>query len=270
MSRKYKLPPYAPEPTVTVEENAGPVLPPYYDEAVMAHGEGWTENPPYFLTAYGLAVRGGYGGTAEEWIASLKGETGESAYDLAREAGYEGTEEELAQALTALPDYARTAEEAMAAALAAAARAEAAADGMVPQTRKINGHDLSRDRSLTAADLGLGNVANERQYSALNPPPLPMPAQIGAATPVCTGTVAFGAQWTGDGPYTQTVTVTGAAVTAKSKVDLQPSAAQLDALIADGVGALLVENNAGTLTAYALGAAPSAAMTMQCTVEETA
>ena len=65
MSRKYKLPPYAPEPTVTVEENAGPVLPPYYDEAVMAHGEGWTENPPYFLTAYGLAVRGGYGGTAE-------------------------------------------------------------------------------------------------------------------------------------------------------------------------------------------------------------
>ena len=67
------FPPYAPEPTVTVEDSGGPVLPPYYDEAVMAHGEGWTENPPYFLTAYGLAVRGGYGGTAEEWIASLKG-----------------------------------------------------------------------------------------------------------------------------------------------------------------------------------------------------
>ena len=248
MSGRYKLPPYAPEPTVTVEENAGPVLPPYYDEAVMAHGEGWTENPPYFLTAYGLAVRGGYGGTAEEWIASLKGETGESAYDLAREAGYAGTEEELAQALTDLPDYARIAEEAKAAAVAAAARAEAAADGMVPQTRKINGHDLSRDRSLTAADLGLGNVANERQYSAVNPPPLPTPAQIGAATPVRTGSVALSAQWTGDGPYTQTVTVTGAAVTAKSKVDLQPSAAQLAALIGDGVGALVVENDAGTRT----------------------
>ena len=37
---------------------------------------------------------------------------------------------------------------------------------------------------------------------------------------------------------------------------------------ADGVAALWVENNNGTLTAYALGAAPSAAMTAQCTVTE--
>lgn len=33
---------------------------------------------------------------------------------------------------------------------------------------------------LTAADVGLGNVANERQYSANNPPPTPTPAEIGA------------------------------------------------------------------------------------------
>ena len=36
--------------------------------------------------------------------------------------------------------------------------------------------------NVTAAEVGLGNVANERQYSALNPPPLPTPADIGAAT----------------------------------------------------------------------------------------
>ena len=36
----------------------------------------------------------------------------------------------------------------------------------------------------------------------------------------------------------------------------------------DGVTALTVENNAGILTAYALGAAPSAAMTVQCTLTE--
>ncbi len=33
---------------------------------------------------------------------------------------------------------------------------------------------------LTASDVGLGNVANERQYSAQNPPPTPTPAEIGA------------------------------------------------------------------------------------------
>lgn len=36
--------------------------------------------------------------------------------------------------------------------------------------------------NVSASDVGLGNVANERQYSAQNPPPLPTPADIGAAT----------------------------------------------------------------------------------------
>lgn len=44
------------------------------------------------------------------------------------------------------------------------------------QTTSGNPHNV------TAAEVGLGNVANERQYSALNPPPLPTPADIGAAT----------------------------------------------------------------------------------------
>ena len=82
------------------------------------------------------------------------------------------------------------------------------------------------------------------------------------------GSIALSAAWSGNGPYTQTVTVTGAAVTQHSKVDLQPTAAQLAALLADGVTALVIENNAGTLTAYALGAAASASMTVQCTVTE--
>lgn len=70
------------------------------------------------------------------------------------------------------------------------------------------------------------------------------------------------------GVFSQAVTVTGATVTANSKVDLQPGAAALQQLLSDGVTALWVENNGGTLTAYALGAPPSAAMTVQCTVAE--
>lgn len=84
------------------------------------------------------------------------------------------------------------------------------------------------------------------------------------------GTITLSATWSGSGPYTQTVTVTGATVTANSRVDLQLGAAALQLLVDDGVAALWVENNNGTLTAYALGAAPSAGGTVQCTVTEVA
>lgn len=74
------------------------------------------------------------------------------------------------------------------------------------------------------------------------------------------------AAWTGENPYTQSVTLTG--ITAQSKVDLQPDATVLAALIDDGVNALYIANNNGSLTAYAVGAAPKADMTVQATVME--
>ena len=49
---------------------------------------------------------------------------------------------------------------------------------------------------------------------------------------IARGTLTLSDAWAGAGPYTQTVTVTGAACGAGSRVDLQPSAAQLAALIA--------------------------------------
>lgn len=116
--------------------------------------------------------------------------------------------------------------------------------GAVPTSRKINGQELSANISLDAND-------------------------VGAAVPPEVGSVSLSASWSGAGPYSQTVTVTGATVTADSKVDIQLTAAQIASLIFAGVTGLVIENNNGTLIAYAVGAAPSA-MTIQVTVTEVA
>jgi len=91
-------------------------------------------------------------------------------------------------------------------------------------------------------------------------------ANHGTGTAKVTSVTLTAANWTGSDPYTQTVSVSGG--TANSKVDLQPTAAQLAQLISDGVVSLLIENNSGTFTAYALGAATSTDMTIQATVTE--
>lgn len=39
-------------------------------------GSGKAEAQGYYLSAYGIAVKGGYNGTEEEWLESLKGEPG--------------------------------------------------------------------------------------------------------------------------------------------------------------------------------------------------
>jgi hypothetical protein len=64
-------------------------------------------DPPYYITAYSLAVMMGFQGTVEEWLASLKGEKGDmgkDTYEYALEQGYEGTREEFWAKL--LADYA--------------------------------------------------------------------------------------------------------------------------------------------------------------------
>lgn len=114
--------------------------------------------------------------------------------------------------------------------------------GAVPDTRTINGKALSSNVALDAED-------------------------VGAAEPVQVGSISLSGSWSGSGPYSQTVTVTGATVTASSKVDIQLTAAQIASLISAGVTGLVIENNAGTLTAWAVGASPSA-MTVQVTVTE--
>lgn len=53
--------------------------------------------------AYNIALKHGFEGTEEEWLASLKGGDGKTAYDLAVDAGYEGTVEEWLLSLNGDP-----------------------------------------------------------------------------------------------------------------------------------------------------------------------
>lgn len=46
--------------------------------------------------------------------------------------------------------------------------------GTVPTNRKVNGHALDNDVTVSKGDVGLSNVDNVKQYSADNPPPYPV------------------------------------------------------------------------------------------------
>jgi len=82
-----------------------------------------------------------------------------------------------------------------------------------------------------------------------------------------TGTVTISASgWSGNGPYSHSVTISG--TTANSKIDLQPDSTVLAQMTTDGTTALYIENNNGTLTAWAMGAAPTASLTIQYTKTE--
>lgn len=90
-----------------------------------------------------------------------------------------------------------------------------------------------------------------------------------AAQKLRVGSIELSASWTGAAsPYSQTVTVTGTAVTAKSLVTLWPTPVQISSLITGGT-TLTAENNNGTVTVYAVGNAPAVALTIRCTVEDT-
>lgn len=75
------------------------------------------------------------------------------------------------------------------------------------------------------------------------------------------------AGWSTKEPYSQAAALAG--LTAGSLVALHPTAAQLMALQEAGVTALTAANANGTLTVYALGAAPAADLTLQITITAT-
>lgn len=91
------------------------------------------------------------------------------------------------------------------------------------------------------------------------------------------GYVELSGSWSGSAsPYSQTVTMytassggTAITVSANAKIDLQPNASFYAAMVDAQTSAVYVENNNGTLTAYAIGAIPNtSAVRIQATYYE--
>lgn len=76
-------------------------------------------------------------------------------------------------------------------------------------------------------------------------------------------TIQTGVSWFGDDPYTLTVLVSGYTVTDKTMISVLPSSDVIEQMVVDGTTNIFISNNNGTLTANAIGAAPTAAMTLQ-------
>lgn len=68
------------------------------------HPSGLPEQYPAYLSAYGIAVKHGFAGTEQQWLASLGG--GQSAYAAAQAGGYTGTEAAFYADLGAIGDLA--------------------------------------------------------------------------------------------------------------------------------------------------------------------
>ena len=78
------------------------------------------------------------------------------------------------------------------------------------------------------------------------------------------------ADWTGNGPWEQEVTLTGETVTANTMVNLQASPSTIAQLKENDITEIVAENDDGTVTIYCRGQrAPKANITLQYTLVET-
>lgn len=81
-------------------------------------------------------------------------------------------------------------------------------------------------------------------------------------------TVNLSSSWSGAGPYSQTVTISGETITNKTKVDVQPNSTVIQAMMNNGIYGLYIENNNGTLTAYCVGGYFSDSISIQVSLSE--
>ena len=132
------------------------------------------------------------------------------------------------------------------------------------------------DNSINSAKIANGAITNEKLSSDLIVPirkggtgaitAAAALTNLGAQSKIRVSSVSLPtASWTGSGPWSQIITIPG--TTANSKIDINPDTAVLTIAINEWFS-LTIENNDGTITAYAVGAKPSQDLTIQVSITE--
>lgn len=182
--------------------------------------------------------------------AGVAGQDGKSAYQSASEAGYTCTETAFNQALVDLPNK--------------ASKTEAQGYATTAKTEAIT---TAAADATTKADAVQANLTTHSGNTDVHVTASEKTGWDGKQAKIRYGTITMtAAGWTGEGPYTQTVTST--LIGANTQIDLNPDNTVLDQMETDGVSALFVQNNNGTATAVARGAAPTENLTVNATFTE--
>ena len=215
------------------------------------------ESAPYRVYMYDANL----GWTDIGQIQGPTGPAGKSAYVAAVEAGYSGNEDTFNAQMSAVATHVSDTNNPH-----GVTKAQVGLSNVdnVKQAPYTHVSDKANPHGVTKAQVGLGNVDNT---SDANKPVSTAQQTAINACKVKKNTLSLPtASWTGSGPYTQTVTITG--ITVNSKVDIQMDATAIGVLIDSGTSAIWIENNNGTLTAKALGEKPNANLSVQVTITE--
>lgn len=246
--------------------------------------------------------QGPAGTQGPQGIQGVAGAAGKSAYSSAAEQGYTGTETEFGQALAQMPGHVGNGS------IHVTAADKTNWNGKVPPTRKVNGKALSGDISLTAADVGAlataggtitGNLTlkNSTNYGCklnfgdgdyvhlsehtddcleikakkinfvLSDTTAENFTKNGQAA-IKTFTATLSTSWSGSGPYSQTVTVSGLLAADNPMVDAVLSDTAATAKAQRDAWALVdrITTAANSITAYAYDKKPTTAIPIQIKV----
>ncbi len=237
-------------------------------------------NPPYYMTAYGIAVKHGFRGTEEQWLKSLKGEKGTGleivdSFDsfealLERYPGRVGIPTGFMKVGTT-EDYLLYYWDEEDLEWYSIRTIGPKGDSAFDQAAAGGYRGTEEEFNAQLKEFGSrADAASSARAAARSAEAAAEAAARAEETFLKVGTITLPAEWEGDeAPYTQGFTFPGIEIGEDSTIDFTATAETIANMKAQGVLYLYAINDGGELTAYAWGEKPTAAITVQVTAAGT-